>query len=102
MPSSKSLFTFVGSVTFLTSSMMAASWGGRSCPPSLQYTLYPLYSFGLCDAVMTTPAEHFKWRTAKDNCGVGRKSPKRYTLIPLAAKTSAARREKCLELFLES
>ena len=39
----------------LTSLMMFLSCGAMICPPSSQYTLYPLYSLGLWEAVITTP-----------------------------------------------
>ena len=49
-------FTIEGSVILLTSATMSLSTGDVICPPSLQNTLYPLYSLGLCDAVIITPA----------------------------------------------
>jgi hypothetical protein len=45
-----------------------------------------LYSFGLCEAVQTTPPLHFKYLIAKLNSGVGRRLSNKKTLIPLAAK----------------
>ena len=65
--------------TSRTARRMAWSCGGTSWPPSSQYTLYPLYSFGLWEAVKTMPAWHPYCRTEKLNWGVGRREGKRKT-----------------------
>ena len=44
--------------TFFTSLITFLSCVGTSCDPSSQYALYPLYSFGLCDAVRMTPVSY--------------------------------------------
>ncbi len=72
-----------------TSAIISLSCGGTICPPSFQYTLYPLYSGGLWEAVYTIPASHPKCLTAKESSGVGRKSSNKYTLMLFAEKTSA-------------
>src|SRR5664280_1744795 len=57
LPLNLILFT---EVIFRTSVVIASSCGATTCPPSFQYALYPLYSGGLCDAVITTPLWHLK------------------------------------------
>ena len=57
-----------------TCSMTPLSCGGTNWPPSFQYTLYPLYSLGLCEAVKTIPKSQPNSRTAKLSSGVGRNS----------------------------
>ena len=88
--------------TAFTLPIIPLSCGGTIWPPSAQYTLYPLYSGGLWEAVNTIPASHPKWRTAKDNSGVGRKSSNKNTLILLADKTSATILANFLLLCLQS
>ena len=95
-------FTNEMSVIFSTSPMTFLSCGLTNCPPSSQYALYPLYSLGLCEAVITIPAWHFNSRIAKESSGVGRNELKMYTFIPLADITSAAVCANSLLLFLQS
>ena len=66
-------FTIEGSVILFTSATMSLSTGDIICAPSLQNTLYPLYSFGLWDAVIITPAVAFFVLTAKLKSGIGRR-----------------------------
>jgi hypothetical protein len=68
--------------------MIPASSGGTICPPSCQYTLYPLYSGGLCEAVSTIP-HNLNVLLQKRQLGVGLNSENKYTSIPFAEKTSA-------------
>ena len=82
--------------------IISPSKGGTSCPPSSQYTLYPLYSGGLCEAVKTIPHWQPKCLTAKDNSGVARRSSNKKTSIPLAENTSATILANDLLLCLQS
>ena len=74
--------------TLFISLISRLSIGGTICPPSFQYTLYPLYSGGLCEAVKTIPQVQPSSFTAKDNSGVGLNSLKTYALILFAENTS--------------
>ncbi len=62
---------------FSISDIKKLSMGGTICPPSFQYTLNPLYSGGLCEAVKTIPHKHFNFLTAYESSGVGLKDEKR-------------------------
>ena len=90
------------SFTSLTSLIISEAIAGHTCPPSVQYTLYPLYSGGLWLAVITTPAVHPKYLTAKDNSGVGLKLSNIYAFIPQAAKVLAVSRQNSADLCLLS
>lgn len=96
------LFTSRVISTRLTLSTIIESSGATTWFPNGEYTLYPLYSFGLWLAVNTIPDTHPRWRTQKERRGVGRISPKINTLMPFAASTRAASSANLLELFLES
>ena len=56
---------------FSISEINKLSIGGTICPPSFQYTLNPLYSGGLWDAVKTIPHKQFNFLTAYESSGVG-------------------------------
>ena len=73
----------------LTSAIVFLSCGAIIWAPSSQYALYPLYSFGLCEAVRIIPLWHPNLRMVYDISGVGRRSSNRYTLMPFAEKMSA-------------
>ena len=76
--------------------------GGTICPPPFQYTLYPLYSGGLWEAVNTIPQIHFNFLTAKDNSGVGLKDEKRNTFKLFAEKIFATILARYSLSFLQS
>ena len=74
-----------------------ASWGGTIWHPLPQYTLYPLYSFGLCDAVTMMPAAAPFSATHVARSGVGTIRAKRCTGTPRATQTEAASRANSSE-----
>jgi len=67
----------------------------RTCDPSFQYTLYPLYSFGLWLAVRTIPVVAPSFLTANESSGVGRSALKTYVLIPFLRALSQLRARRC-------
>ena len=69
--SKSAFFTSLNISVFSASRLTVSACSGGSCAPSLQYTLYPLYSLGLCEAVMFIPAVQPSSRTAKERQGVG-------------------------------
>ncbi len=85
-----------------TSRMMFWSWGATTWAPSFQYTLKPLYSLGLCEAVTTQPLWQPSSRMANESSGVGRRASNRNTVMPLAEKISAAMRANSGLLLRES
>ena len=76
-------FTSSTEAIFSTSMITFLSCGETICAPSSQYALYPLYSFGLCEAVQTTPPLHFKCLIAKLNSGVGRRLSNKKTFFEI-------------------
>ena len=54
--------------------MIFLAFKSVTCPPNSSYTLYPLYSLGLCEAVITTPPVQFKCLTVNERTGVGVKA----------------------------
>ena len=77
---------------------MSASAGGTIWLPSPRYTLYPLSSGGLCDAVTITPAAQPNSRTAKARTGVGSASGSTIAMIPAPAMMRAVSRANTSEL----
>ena len=72
-----SLGNWSNSDSFSISARIPSETPPEICAPSFQYTLYPLYSFGLWLAVMLIPAAHPSFRTAYESSGVGRSDGKR-------------------------
>lgn len=62
-----------------------------------QRTLYPLYSFGLCDAVTMTPPAAPSTATPAATKGVGTRSENRCTGTPWDSSTAAAMRANLRE-----
>ncbi len=69
---------------------ISASTGGMTWAPSLRYSLYPLSAAGLWLAVIITPAEAARCRTAKASRGVGPGCGSMCTATPAPASTRAA------------
>ncbi|MNO63877.1 hypothetical protein D3C76_545960 [compost metagenome] len=101
---SSSLIVFISSKPFIsfTYPIILLASPSVTCPPSGPYTLYPLYCFGLWDAVTTIPPEQFKCLTANDNTGVGSNTLNKYTFIPFPHKVKAADLANSTDIFLES
>ena len=76
---------------------ISASAGGTIWLPSPRYTLYPLSSGGLWDAVTITPAAQPNSRIAKARTGVGSASGSTIAAIPAPAMMRAVSRANTSE-----